>query len=52
MYVYILHIFVQPALRALGVLLADGALTVWWGRTFNMRAGFFYENGRNSKTKI
>ena len=27
-------LIIQPALRALGLLLADGALTVGWGKTF------------------
>ena len=30
----ILRSLIQPALRALGLLLADGALTVGWGKTF------------------
>ena len=39
------------ALRALGLLLADGVLTVGWGRLFGASDGPLHENGRNSETK-
>ena len=39
------------ALRALGLLLADGVPTVGLGKTFWCVGRFFYENGRNSETK-
>ena len=39
------------ALRALGLLLADGTLTVGGGRLFEPSAGFFYGNSCNSGTK-
>ena len=39
------------ALRALGLLLEDGALTVGGGRLFGASAGSPHENGRNSGTK-
>ena len=53
MYVYLHFTYCCPAraLRVLGVLLADGALTAWWGGLLSARARFFYENGRNSETK-
>ena len=42
----------RRALRALGLLLADGAATVGWGKTFWCVGRFlFYENDRNSETK-
>ena len=45
-------LFIQPALRALGLLLADSALTMGWGKTFwHVGRVFFYENGRNTDTK-
>ena len=49
----ILEIIPARELRALGVLLANGAPTVGWGKTFG-RVGriFFYENDWNSETKI
>ena len=46
--------FPARALRALGLLLADGAPTVGRGKTFSTVCQpffFFYENGRNSETK-
>ena len=45
---------IQPprgALRALGLLLADGAPTEGGGRLLARRLIFFYENDRNSETK-
>ena len=48
----------QSALRALGLLLADGALGLFladgaWGggRLFDASTGFYYEKGHNSGTK-
>ena len=47
--------FIQPgracALRALGLSLAEGYLTVGLGKTFLLVGCFFYENGRTSETK-
>ena len=40
------------ALRALGLLLADGALTMGRGKPFYRSTGYFYENSRNSGTEI
>ena len=47
-----LKFYPARALRALGLLLADGALTVGWQKTF-WRVGhfFFNENGRNSEVE-
>ena len=44
--------FSENYMRALGLLLANGAPTVGWGKTF-WRVGrvFFYENGRNTETQ-
>ena len=39
------------ALRALGLLLADGTPTVGGGRLFDGSAGFFYGNSCNSGTE-
>ena len=39
------------ALRALGLLLADGTPTVGGGRLFDWSAGFFYGNSCNSGTE-
>ena len=39
------------ALRALGLLLADGAPTVGRGKTFDRSAGFVYGNSCNSGTE-
>ena len=39
------------ALRALGLLLGDSALTVGRGKLFEQSAKYFYENGHNSGTK-
>ena len=43
----------RESILSLGLLLADGAPAVGWGRLFGASAGFFFhENGRNLKTKI
>ena len=45
-------LFIQPALWALGLILADIALTMGWGKAFwHVGRVFFYENGRNTETQ-
>ena len=46
------NVFPARALRALGPLLAEGALTLGWGKTlWRVYRFFFYKNGHNSGTK-
>ena len=47
------HKYIYPAraLRALELLLADGAPTVGRGKTFLTHRPYLYENGRNLETK-
>ena len=42
----------QGALRALGLLLADGALTVGWGKTFWCIDQFFTKTAISRKQKV
>ena len=45
-------LFIQPALRALGPLLADSALTVWWGTIFWRVGRFFMKTAITRKRKV